>query len=68
MQGCTSKLMERVKRRDVLITGSILDGRSGAAVEMYHECGYDILLIDREHTALNTETILISSASDQAGD
>lgn len=58
MQGCTSQLMTRVKQRDVLITGSILDGRSGAAVEMYHECGYDIVLIDREHTALNTETIL----------
>jgi len=35
-----------------------MDSRSGAAVEMYHECGYDILMIDREHTLLNTETIL----------
>ena len=58
MQGCTGKLMERVKRRDLLITGCIMDSRSGAAVEMYHECGYDILLIDREHTLLNSETIL----------
>lgn len=58
MQGCTSALMERVKKRDVLITGCIMDSRSGAAVEMYHECGYDILLIDREHTLLNSETIL----------
>jgi 2-keto-3-deoxy-L-rhamnonate aldolase RhmA len=25
---------------------------------MYHECGYDLIMIDREHTALNSETIL----------
>jgi 2-keto-3-deoxy-L-rhamnonate aldolase RhmA len=25
---------------------------------MYHECGYDVVMIDREHTALNSETIL----------
>jgi 2-dehydro-3-deoxyglucarate aldolase/4-hydroxy-2-oxoheptanedioate aldolase len=35
-----------------------MDSRSGAAVEAFHEAGYDYLLIDREHTALNSETIL----------
>jgi 2-keto-3-deoxy-L-rhamnonate aldolase RhmA len=58
MQGMTGLLRERVARRDVLITGCIMDCRSGAAVEMYHEAGYDVLMIDREHTALNSETIL----------
>jgi 4-hydroxy-2-oxoheptanedioate aldolase len=58
MQGCTGELMRRVRKRDLLITGCIMDSRSGAVVEMYHECGYDIVLIDREHTLLNTETIL----------
>ena len=58
MQGHTGLLKQRIKNRDILITGCIMDSRSGAAVEMYHECGYDILMIDREHTLLNTETIL----------
>jgi 2-keto-3-deoxy-L-rhamnonate aldolase RhmA len=35
-----------------------MDSRSGAVVEAYHECGYDLVMIDREHTALNSETIL----------
>ena len=58
MQGCTGLLKERVRRKDILIAGCIMDSRSGAAVEMYHESGYDVLMIDREHTALNSETIL----------
>lgn len=58
MKGCTGKLRERVKNGDVLLVGCIMDCRSGAAVEMYHECGYDLIMIDREHTALNSETIL----------
>ncbi len=58
MKGCSGLLRERVARKDVLITGCIVDSRSGAVVEMYHETGYDVLMIDREHTALNSETIL----------
>ena len=58
MQGCTGLLKQRIQKRDVLLTGCIMDSRSGAAVEMYHECGYDVVLIDREHTMLNSETIL----------
>jgi len=58
MQGCTGQLMTRVKKGDVLLFGCIMDSRSGSAVEMYHECGYDVIMIDREHTALNDETIL----------
>ena len=58
MQGCTGLLKKRVKRGDMLLVGCIMDCRSGSAVEMYHECGYDVVMIDREHTALNSETIL----------
>src|ERR1035437_9977658 len=58
MRGCTESLMKRIKNRDVMISGCVMDSRSGAVVEMYHECGYDIFMIDREHTLLNSETIL----------
>ena len=58
MKGLTGKLKERIRYKDTLITGCIMDSRSGAVVEMYQECGYDLILIDREHTALNSETIL----------
>lgn len=58
MKGCTGKLKQRIQNGDVLIFGAIMDSRSGAVVEMYHECGFDVVFIDREHTALNTETVL----------
>ena len=58
VKGCTGRLKRRVKNGDLLLVGCIMDCRSGAAVEMYHECGYDLVMIDREHTALNSETIL----------
>ena len=58
MKGCTGRLRERVKNGDLILVGCIMDCRSGAAVEMYHECGYDLIMIDREHTALNSETVL----------
>ena len=34
------------------------DSRSGAIVELFYEEGYNVLMVDREHTALNTETVL----------
>jgi 4-hydroxy-2-oxoheptanedioate aldolase len=58
MRGLTGELKQRIANKDVLIAGCVMDSRSGAVVEMYHESGYDILLIDREHTLLNSETIL----------
>ncbi len=58
MKGLTGKLKERVKRKETLIAGCVMDSRSGAVMEMYQDCGYDMALIDREHTALNSETIL----------
>jgi 2-keto-3-deoxy-L-rhamnonate aldolase RhmA len=53
----TGKLKQMVEARQVIVFGCIQDSRSGAVVEAYYETGYDALLIDREHTALNTETI-----------
>jgi 2-keto-3-deoxy-L-rhamnonate aldolase RhmA len=58
MQGLTGLLKRRVKNQEILITGCVVDCRSGSVVEMYHEYGYDLIMIDREHTMLNTETIL----------
>jgi 2-keto-3-deoxy-L-rhamnonate aldolase RhmA len=57
MKGFTGELKRRVKRRDTLLFGCIMDSHSGAVVEMYHETGFDAIMIDREHTALNSETI-----------
>ena len=58
MKGCTGLLKERVKQGDILLQGMIHDGRSGAVVEMFHECGFDTVVIDREHTYLDNETVL----------
>lgn len=52
------KLKERVAARDILVGGCVMDSRSGAVIEAYHEAGFDFVMIDREHTALNSETIL----------
>jgi len=57
MKGFTGELKKRVKRKDTLLFGCIMDSHSGAVVEMYHETGFDAIMIDREHTALNSETI-----------
>ncbi len=58
MRACSKTLAQRVANRDLLIFGGIVDSRSGAVVELYQDAGYDVLLIDREHTALSSETIL----------
>jgi len=52
------KLKERIGTSDVLIGGCVMDSRSGAVIEAYQEAGFDFVMIDREHTALNSETIL----------
>ncbi|MGV8096428.1 MAG: HpcH/HpaI aldolase/citrate lyase family protein [Mangrovibacterium sp.] len=58
MKGCSGQLKKRIKAGDTLLMGCIMDSRSGSVVEMYHETGYDAILIDREHSGLNSETIL----------
>jgi len=57
MKGFTGELKKRVRSKDTLLFGCIMDSHSGAVVEMYHETGFDAIMIDREHTALNSETI-----------
>jgi len=49
---------KRICDRDFLIGGCVMDSRSGAVIEAYKEAGFDFVMIDREHTALNSETIL----------
>jgi 2-keto-3-deoxy-L-rhamnonate aldolase RhmA len=51
-------LKQRIANGDFLFAGAVMDSRSGAVIEAYEEAGYDYILIDREHTALNSETIL----------
>ncbi len=57
MNACEGLLKQRVSRRELMIGGQILVSRTPAVVEIYQEAGFDFLLIDREHTALSTETI-----------
>ncbi|MHB9070982.1 MAG: HpcH/HpaI aldolase family protein [Sedimentisphaerales bacterium] len=58
MKGCSGKLITRIRNNDILIFAGIVDSRSGAVIEAFNDVGYDAILIDREHTALDTETIL----------
>ncbi|OFX15782.1 MAG: hypothetical protein A2Z18_10575 [Armatimonadetes bacterium RBG_16_58_9] len=57
MRVCEGRLKDRVERGDVLIAGCVADSRSASVVEIYHDTGFDFLLIDREHTCLTDETI-----------
>ena len=58
MQYGNGKLKKRITDREFLVGGCVMDSRSGAVIEAYHEAGFDFVMIDREHTALNSETIL----------
>lgn len=58
MHGGSGKLRQRVAKGDTLVFGCVTDSRSGSVIEAYEEAGYDVVMIDREHTALNHETIL----------
>lgn len=58
MATCTGLLKQRIKNKEVLLTGCVFDSRSGSVIEMYHEIGFDIVLIDREHGGFNSETVM----------
>jgi len=58
MRGCTGELRRKVESGVILYAGMIHDSRSGAAVEAFHAAGYDVLIVDREHTLLGDETVL----------
>ena len=57
MRVCSGNLRQRVDNRDLLVFAGIQESRSSSVVEVYQDAGYDALLVDREHTALNDETI-----------
>jgi len=58
MQFGNGVFKKRIENREFLIAGCVMDSRSGAVIEAYQEAGFDFVMIDREHTALNSETIL----------
>lgn len=55
---CTGQLKKRIENKEVLLSGCVFDSRSGSVIEMYYEIGFDMVLIDREHSGLNNETVL----------
>jgi 2-keto-3-deoxy-L-rhamnonate aldolase RhmA len=54
---CEGLLRKRVDHRELLIFVNITESRSTSTLEVLQDAGYDGVFIDREHTALNTETI-----------
>ncbi len=50
-------LRQKVDRRELLTMAGITESRNSSAVEVLQMAGFDSLMIDREHSALNTETI-----------
>jgi 4-hydroxy-2-oxoheptanedioate aldolase len=57
MRVYSGALRERVDKKGLTIFGCITESRSAAVIELYQDAGFDALMIDREHTALNTETV-----------
>jgi 2-keto-3-deoxy-L-rhamnonate aldolase RhmA len=57
VRGFTDKLRKRIEAGAIIIFGVVVDSRSGSVIEMYEDTGFDAVLIDREHSALNSETI-----------
>lgn len=58
MRWGNGKLKKRIANGDLLVAGCVFDSHSGAVIEAYQDAGFDYVLIDREHTALNSETVL----------
>jgi len=57
MRVCSGKLRRLVDGGGVLVFACVHEMRSGSVIELYQDAGYDAVLIDKEHTALNEETI-----------
>jgi len=57
MRVCEGLLRKRIAAKELLITGAVIDSRTSSVVELYKELDYDVVLIDREHSCLNSETI-----------
>lgn len=58
MNACQGLLRERVDRGDVLVFGTLIEMRTPAVIEAFAHAGYDAVLIDREHSAFNDETVM----------
>jgi len=58
MRVCEGHLRKRVDSKDLLLFACIIDSRSSSVIELFQEAGFDAVLIDREHSALNHETIM----------
>lgn len=52
MNICTGKFKQELASGRLLVSASVNIMTSTAAVEIYHEAGYDMLMIDLEHSAL----------------
>ncbi|MCK3685578.1 aldolase/citrate lyase family protein [Maribellus sp. YY47] len=57
MTTCTGLLKRKIENKETLLSGCVFDSRSGSVIEMYHEIGFDMVLIDREHGGFNSETV-----------
>jgi 2-dehydro-3-deoxyglucarate aldolase/4-hydroxy-2-oxoheptanedioate aldolase len=57
MFACEGLLRKRVDNRELLVFSNITESKSTSTVEVLQDAGFDGIFIDREHTALNTETI-----------
>ena len=57
MTTCTGLLKRKIENKETLLSGCVFDSRSGSVIEMYHELGFDMVLIDREHGGFNSETV-----------
>jgi 2-keto-3-deoxy-L-rhamnonate aldolase RhmA len=57
MFACEGLLRKRVDNRELLVFVNITESKSLSTVEVLQDAGFDGVFIDREHTALNTETI-----------
>lgn len=54
---CEGTLRNRLTRGDLLLFSCLTETRNGSTIEIFHDAGYDAVLLDREHTAFNDETI-----------
>jgi 2-keto-3-deoxy-L-rhamnonate aldolase RhmA len=57
MKGGTGILKQRFGSGETSFCACVMDCTSGAVMEAYKDAGFDYVMIDREHTALNSETI-----------
>ena len=57
MKVCEGLLRKRVDAKEQLVFACITESRTASTVEIFQAAGFDALMIDREHTSLNSETI-----------